>query len=735
MNFAGEGAMSITQPQPYPPFPQRPRKFDGPVRWLLGRQLISSLKWIALYAAFQDKLDPKDWMQPEIIPFDIDAQANAEFWFDYGADVGDSQKAAYSIAYLCMSDLYTQVPLAQGPPPIGSAITTEGAKDCRLPRGAFLFVGGDTSYHIADFVTLAQRFQGPFCWAFTDLKQRGKITDERRPIIGIPGNHDHYDALDGFNRQFRQPLTDEDQALVLGDGTPQQRSFEPQLGLLGFKRCQQASYVALKLPFNWWLWGLDLEADKIDLRQREFYKRITGRHVPDKLIVATPSPTTVFGKYLRADSALATTFARLGLARPFLRDVHELLGEGQCRLDLSGDVHHYARYWGPQAEGAPASAPSTSHYASVVSGLGGAFLHPSHTSIHEVEAQALYPPAAISRWEVAKRVLMPWNVLTGGIIGIVGGIVAILLSATAPFSGWSLADLQISNIRGFLSSLGVLLFFMASGGIIYLSVWFSKVLFEWARTRQKEVKTRYIPVVGIVLGVVILFLGIWIFGTMPAYQLLSDLVFALIVFGAVVGLPLFAWYGGDLREGRDRSMFLALGLWHAILQLVVPFLLVWVGSWKASLVALGLGFAFIWIGIWLVQRASPWPLLIAWAVHGLAQLSVPWIFRGPLYAELIMVQPFMDRPWLLSLIMGLIVGILGMLMTCVWFGWYLVVSLAFQGHNNEAGGAARIEAFKQFIRFRLTKNELTGYVIGIDRPQNDGSTLTPKIIDVFTIRP
>ena len=52
------------------------------------------------------------------------------------------------------------------------------------------------------------------------------------------------------------------------------------------------------------------------------------------------------------------------------------------------------------------------------------------------------------------------------------------------------------------------------------------------------------------LGVVILFLGISIFGTMPAYQLLSDLVFALIVFGAVVGLPLFAWYGGDLRKGE-----------------------------------------------------------------------------------------------------------------------------------------------------------------------------------------
>jgi hypothetical protein len=493
--------------------------------------------------------------------------------------------------------------------------------------------------------------------------------------------------------------------------------------------------VALKLPFSWWLWGLDLEGNTIDIRQLAFFKRTTDQRVPDKLIVATPSPSTVFGRYQRADSVLATTFAKLGLARLFLRDGQETLAKGQCRLDLSGDVHHYARYWGPQTAGTPASAPSATNYASVMSGLGGAFLHPSHTDVGEVEAQALYPPAATSRKEVAKRILMPWNILTGGIIGIVGGLVAMLLSVTAPFTGWSLLDVQMPNARGFLSSLGVLFFCIASTAVISLSLRFSKTLFERARGRHQEVETRYVPAIGVVLGLALLPLGIWIFGTMPASQLVSDLVFAFIVLGAVVGLPYFAWYGGDLWEGREQRLFLALGLWHAILQLAVPFLLVWVGSWKASLVALGLAFAFIWIGILLAQQESPWPLLLAWVVHGLAQLSLPWILRGPLYAELVMVPPFMDRPWLLSLVMVLVLGILGTLMTCVWFGWYLAVSLGFQGHNNEAAGAARIEAFKQFIRFRLTKNELTGYVIGFDTPQTDGSALTPKIIDVFTIKP
>ena len=42
---------------------------------------------------------------------------------------------------------------------------------------------------------------------------------------------------------------------------------------------------------------------------------------------------------------------------------------------------------------------------------------------------------------------------------------------------------------------------------------------------------------------------------------------------------------------------------------------------------------------------------------------------------------------------------------------------AFNGHNNEVGGAARIERFKQFIRFKVEPNQITGYVITFDDPQ------------------
>jgi hypothetical protein len=78
-------------------------------------------------------------------------------------------------------------------------------------------------------------------------------------------------------------------------------------------------------------------------------------------------------------------------------------------------------------------------------------------------------------------------------------------------------------------------------------------------------------------------------------------------------------------------------------------------------------------------------------------------------------------------------SVFGALLSCVWVGWYFAVCLGFNGHNNEVGGAARIEQFKQFIRFRLTENSLTGYVIAVDEPQKEGRLLAPKVIDVFRL--
>ncbi len=83
----------------------------GPVKWLLGRQLISGLRWIAIYTFYGEKLDARDWMQPHVHNFRNkkfirNDQGEECFWFDYIADTGDDNRATYSIACLCQSDLY-----------------------------------------------------------------------------------------------------------------------------------------------------------------------------------------------------------------------------------------------------------------------------------------------------------------------------------------------------------------------------------------------------------------------------------------------------------------------------------------------------------------------------------------------------------------------------------------------------------------------------------------------------
>ncbi len=130
------------------------RKFQKPVSWLLGRQLIASLKSTLLYTAFGTKIDARDWMDAKVFPparvvrnpgsadganvaalltpeeevakaweaiYERDTPANftgdkGEFWFDYISDTGDGMTATYSIAYLCLSDLwikgdYTEMPV------------------------------------------------------------------------------------------------------------------------------------------------------------------------------------------------------------------------------------------------------------------------------------------------------------------------------------------------------------------------------------------------------------------------------------------------------------------------------------------------------------------------------------------------------------------------------------------------------------------------------------------------
>ncbi len=420
------------------------RQFNAPVGWLLGRQLVAGLKFIAVYSLFGPKLDSKDWMSAEPIKVHEHESEDGEFWFDYIADSGDGQKAVYNIAYLCQGDLWLRK--ADGKQRVELKPSADAS---RLPRGRFLFVGGDAAYHISDYETLSGRFRDPFNWAFESRTKNDGAPPDQRSIYAIPANHDYYDAIDGFNRQFRKPLISSDSDLG------------PQLQLDGFCRAQDASYVALKLPFDWWFWGLDTQAGAIDFRQKTFFRSLfssdsNSRGTPDdsnyqppnKLIVATPEPSTAYRRWIDDQAELVKTFESLELDRAFLLCNDGKLPEGHCRLDISGDMHHYARYWGSDADG-ERTAQSRENYASVIAGGGGAFLHPTHTHGDGITESRLYPDIVQSIGLFVSRLLNPWNIARGGYIWAVGGLLSLLLyfAGSIPDSTWSLVPIVADDAR------------------------------------------------------------------------------------------------------------------------------------------------------------------------------------------------------------------------------------------------------------------------------------------------
>ncbi|HWO00846.1 MAG TPA: hypothetical protein VNS63_16420 [Blastocatellia bacterium] len=816
--------------------PKKPpdQAFKKPVSWLLGPQLIASLKMTAVYVAFKNKLDPRDWMEAEVCSFRIEDRLNKncsedEYWFDFIADTGDGQKATYSIAYLCLSKLWVADPPARGAD-VRFNRSDIPANATLLPRGEFLFIGGDTSYHMADYTTLAERFQAPFFWAYQDVENAGGIdaNDPRRPILGLPANHDYYDFIDGFNRQLRKPTSEEGEIDRLG--------LYPQLSVPGFKRVQQATYTAIKLPFEWWLWGLDNEVGKLDVRQQEFFKKtcdeMCGGKAPDKVIVATPEPTTVLGKLADPKGRLAQTFKDLGLERSFLGSPPEELPAHKCRLDISGDTHHYTRYWGPDSSDAQKNtAPSANNYASVVSGLGGAFFHPSHVNFGQVQQQVVYPSPEESRRAISARLFDLVNLVRGGYVALLGAFMAfvIFFGATIPRSTKTVVDMILYKWLGvaaypetslgswfpalvwpeknFAESAGLdgwAVFWRVgllalSTGLIITAVVCAKLLVGLSRREKEEWSGRYSIAIllSLVAALVSLFFGIkdfWIhtgslspfkcsvlvllaatwsaasitagiiysewvnkqaskgtvnkihfwllwslvvigiamlsagvlkFGKYPFAYLFSDTLFAFVAIGVFAGLILIGFFVGGEQQGVGGKIgFAVLGLWHGVLQVAVPLLLVRVGSWRAWLAAMLTVLVFAVVGNQLARRGLRWLLLVAWLAHGVLVLWLPFALREAAFST-------DAQAHVLKLVVA---ALLGGLMSCVWLGWYMAVSLEFNGHYSEAGGAARIEEYKEFVRIRLTKNTLTAYVVAVDQPLSNGADLKMKIVDVFQLR-
>jgi hypothetical protein len=248
----------------------------------------------------------------------FDFTGTDELWLDYVADSGDGFDATTTIAALAACDRLNL------PDPAGGGPT----RVHETRAGAVLVLGGDQAYPFATMEEYRNRLVGPF-------RSVLPWTWHPRWLFAIPGNHDWYDGLASFVKQFCQ-------GRWIG----------------GWRSAQTRSYFALALPHNWHLWAVDVAlGTDIDTGQLDYFEERARALQPGAQIVlcaAKPTWTATHHDDPTAPDVLEY----------FERTV---IGDrAALRLTLSGDLHLYARYTAADDE------------SKIIAGGGGAYLAPTH---------------------------------------------------------------------------------------------------------------------------------------------------------------------------------------------------------------------------------------------------------------------------------------------------------------------------------------------------------------------
>ena len=347
------------------------------VRWLDPHQLVDTAVRVLLSGIFSSYADSRELqaLQPAEVS---DHSGQAHLWLDYVADVGDGWNSTYTIARLLAAE---ELKLDWD----GESYATE--------RGRILVMGGDQAYPVPNAAEYENRMLGPYRAALPC------VPGQAPELFAIPGSHDWYDGLVNFTSIFCRNRW-------IGGWTTRQRR----------------SYFALKLPNGWWLWGIDIQFGSfIDETQLQYFADVAAEQVQpgDRVILCTAKEVQSGRKPTEVHSDRDVEYLE--------REVIQPRG-AQLLLYLKSGKHHYARY---QEEGG-----CRQH---IISGGGGAFLHPTHNlpeRMHLSRAAGsvayrrieTYPSPAVSR-RLRKRIwlLPPYNLPLAAVFGAVHVLLAFML--------------------------------------------------------------------------------------------------------------------------------------------------------------------------------------------------------------------------------------------------------------------------------------------------------------------
>ena len=380
------------------------------------------------------------------------------FTLDFIADTGDGWNPTFTVA-----QLLAQPELKIHP----QDVKERGApyEYIYLPRGRILVLGGDLVYPHPTPKHYQARFVEPFrhaLWSEKKTRNAFEFADERGTaanseeyltyphMFAIPGNHDWMDGLVAFRR-------------LLCTGY--------RLG--GWLLPQRRSYFANKLPDNWWLFGIDdqLTYDLDDAQFRYFKDICASFSGGETVIVCMHRPFWILdGKPPLVMSML----------------FEEIIGTDRLKLVLAGDLHNYSRYRyvEKKSKSPDSNVPSSQSgaarqkgskgassksgeldphcgYHLIVSGGGGAFLHPTHVLAKEITIEGtkrlryenssnyslakVYPRMHVSRRLNYLNVFFLYENLT---FGVAAGVINTLLVGFLSMSMWLSEPSELKDVVG-----------------------------------------------------------------------------------------------------------------------------------------------------------------------------------------------------------------------------------------------------------------------------------------------
>ena len=315
---------------------QRPRTaVNGApaVQWLSVPQLVRTALLVMQASSFAKYADKREAMATSPREFyRLPDPGRPDVWVDYVADTGDGFDATFATAR-CIS--------GGAAVPFGAALGSSGSPT-RPAQADLLVLGGDEVYPTASALQYELRLNEVFRAAASFDRVR-----DMPPVVALPGNHDWYDGLAAFRRNFceswvlrTRPHGSDPHPVATPVPPPAARD---DVG--GWGAFQSRSYFAVALSERWWLWGVDSQLDApIDAEQLAYFRDARVLLGDAKIILCTAGPSWLEAGNARHDVYSAEADTPLYTLLWFLDRVLGEADRHRVRLVLTGDQHHYARY-------------------------------------------------------------------------------------------------------------------------------------------------------------------------------------------------------------------------------------------------------------------------------------------------------------------------------------------------------------------------------------------------------